>query len=236
VAQLANTFEGGSNGTTITTGNSGGASGDAFNLVNIGAGAAVIYDNTHTAHGGLAMKCSSGTSGSLAYVEWDPSASSNFYGRFYIYIAANGAVGDWYYDGGSSGADKAIITTDASNHICLQDSTGLPVQATSTSTMALSTWHRIEFHIICSTTVGQMEAKLFLGANSDGLTPDETLTTAANLNTGASINNHLFGNIATGGHVSTNVWMDDILTGAAAYPGPAVTTPLWVPRRMPLGV
>ena len=40
-----NSFEGGSDETTITTGNSGGASGSAFDVVTIGAGNGLVYDS-----------------------------------------------------------------------------------------------------------------------------------------------------------------------------------------------
>ena len=39
MTQLLNSAEGGSNGTTVTTGNSGGTSGNAFDSVLIGTGA-----------------------------------------------------------------------------------------------------------------------------------------------------------------------------------------------------
>ena len=58
-AQLTNTFEGGTSGTTITqsvNGNSGGASGNFFDTVSIGGGATDAADNTHAAHGTLSAK------------------------------------------------------------------------------------------------------------------------------------------------------------------------------------
>src|SRR5678815_2034732 len=61
-----NTFEGGTDTVAITTGNSGGASGDAFSAVN---GAANVFDATEEAHGNMSLKIPS-ASGSNEYVSW----------------------------------------------------------------------------------------------------------------------------------------------------------------------
>src|SRR5436190_10712109 len=55
-ASLENTAEGGSNGTTVTVGNSGGASGDPFDIVSIGGSSAIVFDNAHVHDGSLAYK------------------------------------------------------------------------------------------------------------------------------------------------------------------------------------
>lgn len=238
MAQLSNTFEGGSNGTTITTGNSGGVSGDAFNLINIdapGSGGAITFDNTHVHSGSLAAKFLTPSVSGFEYVEWDPAAATNFFGRFYIYPAQSFIGGDWIFDGGSGGADKAVIAMDGSDRVTIVDAS-ITVKATSTSSMTINAWNRIEFHVVCSTTVGTMEVKMFWGANCDGTTPDETLN-ASSLNTGASINQHLFGMIDTGGHNNASAWFDDVVMNASAYPGPAVIpVTVFRPHRMPLGV
>ena len=53
---LLNTFEGGSDETTITTANSGGASGDAFTVAPApGASAVMVYDTAQFAHGTMSM-------------------------------------------------------------------------------------------------------------------------------------------------------------------------------------
>jgi hypothetical protein len=56
---LANSASGGTAAAAVTTANSGGASGDPFEVVNTGTGT-LVYDATHPAHGtGLGYKASS---------------------------------------------------------------------------------------------------------------------------------------------------------------------------------
>src|SRR5436190_21171956 len=52
---LSNSAEGGTNGTAVTTGNSGGGSGDAFNT-STGVNGTRVFDNTQSAHGSLSYK------------------------------------------------------------------------------------------------------------------------------------------------------------------------------------
>ena len=225
MAVFTNSFEGGTHAADITTGNSGGASGDAFHVFQRSGGATIKFDNSRSAHGGLAMKISDDAVPGTSFVEWDHVGSpiTNFYGRLYFNVDVAPTDGDFIVDFGLGGVDEALIGFGGAggNHIILADSS-LATKATSTSTISLDTWHRIEFHVITSTTIGQIEVKLFLGANFDGLTPDETLTTPANLNTGTGVDGHLFLFLPFNtGALNQSIWFDDIVTGVAAYPGPA---------------
>jgi hypothetical protein len=81
---------------------------------------------------------------------------------------------------------------------------------------------RIEWHLIHSVTVGQIEIKLF--NNPDSATPTETKTGTANHNNAASTTTMKFGSI--GGASTGTYWLDNIVAGAASYPGPASVTAL----------
>src|SRR5690242_18849335 len=93
---LANTFEGGTNGTTITTANSGGASGDAFSAGTIGAAGTLKFDNTHS-RDSLAVKIANASS-QVSQVEWRSlgGLTGNVYFRAYIYITALPNA-HWYF-------------------------------------------------------------------------------------------------------------------------------------------
>ena len=70
---ISNTFESGlSNGTSVTTGNSGAvAAGTPFDAVGTGAGTSIVYSTTHPAHGSLGALITIGVSAAQpAYVEW----------------------------------------------------------------------------------------------------------------------------------------------------------------------
>jgi len=63
-----NTFEGGTTGGSVTTGNSGGASGDAWSVVSYPSGA-VTFDSSSAAHGALGCKFAP-ASGQQAILRW----------------------------------------------------------------------------------------------------------------------------------------------------------------------
>ena len=67
---LRNTAEGGSDGTTVTTGNSGGSSGDAFDVVTIAAGQILRFASAAAFQGALGYECATTTTGQI-FGEWD---------------------------------------------------------------------------------------------------------------------------------------------------------------------
>lgn len=86
---LSNTAEGGSDGTTVTTGNSGGGSGDAFTAV----GGTPQFSNAVVKRGSLAYRNASAPTGGPHYGEWSHSAAGTIYGRAYFYLASIPAAG-----------------------------------------------------------------------------------------------------------------------------------------------
>jgi hypothetical protein len=70
---LANSASGGTAAAAVTTANSGGASGDPFEVVNTGTGT-LVFDATHPAHGtGLGYKATQGT----GQLQWRNNADSS---------------------------------------------------------------------------------------------------------------------------------------------------------------
>ena len=219
---LTNSLEGGTNGTTITTGNSGGVSGTAFDDVFIGAGGGLIFSNTHAAHGSLAMNSTSGASGVQAYGGWNSSLGSGLsqvWFRAYFYFASNPAAnhGIVYYKTGAGGSQITRLVLSTAGKLIMQDAAGT-AQLTSTSSIPLNTWWRVEGFCISSATVGQLEFKMFT-SGMDNTSPDETQTSAANLNTGSGIGEELFGQAGTGS-ANENMFADDVGVSTTAYIGP----------------
>lgn len=238
MATLYNSFDGTASGTQLTTGNSGGAgNGDAFNVVEIGATGSPSFDNAQSVLGGQSCKFTTRSDGHINFVEWDTTLS-NYYGRFYVMFNQTMQANDYLYDAGSGGAEESVIAANASNQIELIDAS-LAVKATSTTAFANQVWNRIEFQVVNSLTVGQIEARLFVGANVNGLVPDEIVRTAANLNTGnGSSAQHVFGNISIGNKPDSVIWIDELVVGETGrFFGPADNNgPGFHPNRMPLGV
>lgn len=230
MATVSNTFEGGSNGTTITTGNSAGASGTAFDAVGIVAGGGAVYTNTNQYRGALGATLSTGGTAGQTYVEYTTalncSSSGSLYGRTYRKLPA--------LPPDANGHRIILIADSASafqaewrinNAGRLEQRSGAGV-VTNTSTNAITTgaYFRVEFAILAfSATVGQLECKLFLSADSS--TPTETLTSTAALDTlragglckaRAGINRNLASFVD---HV------DDVTWSTTAYPGPSALPP-----------
>lgn len=61
MAVITNSAEGGTNGIVPTTGNTGGASGDASSFIFVGSDNAFAFSNAHPAHGTLGYQLSFGT-------------------------------------------------------------------------------------------------------------------------------------------------------------------------------
>lgn len=229
---LTNSFEGGTNGTTLTTGNTGGASGNAFDAVNIGTGAANTFDNAQAAHGTLSNKVSTTATVSSCYDEWNTSMGtlSQVWFRGYYYFTANPAatVRLWSCLVTSTTCAAVRVTTTGTLQFT---NTGGTVILTSTATVPLNQWFRVEGFVIGSATVGQMEMKLFKTADSS--TPDETDTSTAVQNTSGSPNTYRFGVTSALANAGP-YWMDDLGLSDSGYIGPAVAAaasvqPLVVP-------
>jgi hypothetical protein len=208
-----NTAEGGSNGTGVTVGNSGGTSGTAFDVVTIDASAAAAFDNTHPAHGSLSyMLTGSGSGG--AFLEWD-SVQTTVFGRAYILAGSFPAGVTSIIDPRNAGAITGSIRLNAAKKLDLYDATGTLV-ASGVTVLVAVTQYRVEFQFVFSATVGVITAKLFAG---DATTVTETITASA-LNTSAQMTQFRW----SWRPFTTDVlWMDDLNLNTTGFPGPAVT-------------
>lgn len=222
MAQLTANFEAGTNGSNITTG-AGEASANAWDVVTIGALQGFSYDNTH-AQGNLAAKVVASGSGAVSYGAWTTSLGTitDHYGRAYLYLTANPGDSARFLvlrSGGTGGTISAALRVHSTGVIRCLGSANAFIQDT-TNTISLNQWIRVEWHIIHSATVGQIEVKLFNTA--DSTTPTETLTSAANKNTGANADTFQIGN-PDGIGIAVTYWMDNVVGNATSYPGPATT-------------
>jgi hypothetical protein len=206
-----NSFEGGSSGTTITAGNSGGASGTAFTSVT----GTCTFDNAQVMHGGLAAKFV--TSASTAFVQWNSIGNvTTLWFRLYCYLTANPAASVRVCSFQTSAATRCgTLSISTAGKLLFVDSAGT-TQLTSTNSVNLNGWTRVEGFITGSATVGQEEFRLFLTPDSGIAT--ETLTSAASLNTSGTLDQAVFGQNAS---ASVTYWLDDIGVTDQGYLGPA---------------
>lgn len=177
MTSFLNNFEGGTNGTTISNANSGGTSGNAFNVIGSGTGTTEAYSSSFAAHGTLSGKMQVGTTSAPAYISWNSTTlgtvSAISYGRAYIYLSAAPGTGDAviaFLNGSTFGGGIQINT---SRKIILQNSAS-GFDQTFTTTLALSTWYRIEWSVTPgSSGTGTLVCNLYVG---DSGTVTETKT------------------------------------------------------------
>lgn len=225
----ANTFEGGTNGTTITIGNSGGGSGDTIDYVAInGVGSAMVFSNAQAAHGTLSGKITPVAS-NTCYFQYGtsvaPLATVTLAARFYVYMtsATTSAMGlFFFYD--NSGARATSLHLDATGKLYARDTTGTTLW-TATSAFPLNQWVRVElFAKIATTTTGEIHAKYYLGDSMtlvDGVDLTNTNNGASGTNTyrGAGVGKQ------SSDAYATAFYIDDFKldSAAAALIGPVGT-------------
>lgn len=219
MAEAWNTAEGGSDGTTVTTANSGGSSGDAFDSVVINGVGTLAYRSAHAAHGGLSYGVNPDIS-QLCYVQWSTTigTQTDFYGRCYLYLTANpssNTINLLRFLNGTALA--AAVRVSAAGKLQAIDAAGTQ-QGGTTAVVSLNTWIRIGWHVVTNATTGSIEVKLY--NTPDSLTPTETLTlTGLNTNTQATV--YRFGMAVLAGVDFPEFFIDDLGITTAGYPGPA---------------
>lgn len=216
---LRNSFEGGTNGTVISTVNSGGTSGDAFTATASGT----VFD-TFAAHGGMAMKITA--PGAVAQqVKWAPDGTLEaFAARFYLYIDALPGVDCWLTRFLNSTTAIGNIEVSAAGNLVLLNQTSTAAW-TSSSNLPTGEWVRVEVWIDVgtSTSTGQGKIAYYVGDQTTAVESSAVLTGQNFL--GANITQINFGK-CNGTDVTSNLWFDDLAlsTGATDYIGPVVTS------------
>lgn len=211
-------------GTTVTTGNSGAASGMAFDTVTAGAGATLASSSTHTAHNGLSLKCATGATAAQAYVQWGNSLNqpnTTVYFRLYAYFTANPAAAVPVVQFVRSGSTAGSVQVGAGGKVSFLDTNGTS-QLTTTASIPLGAWFRLEGYVTGSATAGKAQIKTFF-AGADGLTADETHTSSATLNTSGQVTSIRFG-ITTSLASVAQFWLDDIGASTSGLMGPLWST------------
>jgi hypothetical protein len=178
VAELLNNFETGvADGTTITTANSDdGTAGAAFDAVN--ASGTREFDTGITLHGTRTLLLGS-ASGTTPYVAWSTSwtASTDLYVRMYFRVSALPTSGSATIilvrnstDSPSSPPVELRISTTGKLQIRINS----VLRHTSSATISVDTWYRVELHCNApSGTTAYARGRLFTGANLEGATADE---------------------------------------------------------------
>lgn len=206
MALVTNNAEGGTNTTTVTTGNSGGASGTAFAAVNAG----ITYSSTQKAHGALAyafagtaatfntvtLNSGDGTTTGYsvriyAYLTGYPSAETNF-----ISIQTAGGVGMSGFNLTTTGLLKVVHAGGTAG--------------TYTTPLSLNTWYRITIYGTVSATTAALNTAMY--ALDSGTAVESHNYT--NLNTGSTAMGKVLYGKLTQAPGMTTYYIDDIAQDA----------------------
>jgi hypothetical protein len=220
---LQNTLEGGTNATTITTGNSGGASGNAFHAI-VGA---CTYDTTRAAHGTMSAKLTP-TSGAACNIKYGAQsggsmlASTSPAARVYAYFTANPSSEYTFLRADdASNAIRFRINISAAGKLIVStnDGTSTTTRWTSTQSVPLNQWVRIEIRaVIAAGTGGSIECAFYVG---DSTSPVDSFTVSG-INTGANaVQSIQFGKYGSD-TTATAFWLDEIAvnTSTSSFIGP----------------
>jgi hypothetical protein len=207
-------------GTVPTAGNSGTAPATAFDaaIIVIGGTSTLTSSNAQAANGTLGGLVTASAS-ETAYCGWSSAIGTltEFWGRMSIYFTANPAGSTRIFSGFNASTRVGAVQVGTTGRISLIDS-GNSNQGTMTNAIALNQWNRVEWHMLCSATVGMLEVKLFQTVTSGS--PTETLTTAATLNTSTQTTAYRFGRSESATGATGTFYIDDLAIDTAGYPGP----------------
>lgn len=155
---VQNTAEGLAANTTVSTANSGGVSGSAWNTINPGSGNSITSDDTHVLRGNIAYKFTQ--AGPVSTLGWNTSLNSAPYSdisaRVYVYFEELPGH-DFGVITGFSGASYSglawNVVLNTAGRMQLSNSSGTVLwTAPSNSTMAINTWYRIEVNVVAGTS------------------------------------------------------------------------------------
>lgn len=210
MAIRTNSFDGGANATAIAAGTSGGASGDAFDVVSGGP----QWATSAAKHGALGMN----SSGGQQIVQWnfsDLSALARVYFRYVGSLPTDGAA-ILRFQGGSN----AALNLQSNGTMQLYNAGS---KGTAPSALSADTWYRAEVHRTATT----LQWALYAG---DDTTAIYTSPLASGM-TNAETTQVLFGKYeSTANTVVRNIDSVGLKTGADAVWGAwPFTTPLATP-------
>lgn len=207
---LQNTNEGGTDETTVTTANSGGASGDAWTFVD--GGGTRVFDTAQASHGSLSLRLATASGGSnrFSLFEWTHSAISQSYGRFYIRLSA-GSTDHRELARIRNGAQQSFAIDLTAAEVLEIHNRNNAVVATGSTTLSINTWYRIEW----SLTPGPAGSATVYLYDLDSATPLETLGPVTSDYDGTTVSVVTFGQIDSISNLPS-MWFDSIAVSDTA--------------------
>lgn len=188
------TAEGGTNGTGLTTANTGGGSGAAFGSttggMSIGANNTMVFSNAQAMNGTYSVLVDRASGSTTAYAQRTlASATARHVARIYVRFAAfpAGNTGVMRFQN-SSATNAASLFVDSAGKFVLQNAAGTAV-FTATTALSINTWYRVEVAVAPGTTTstGAAEMAYYAGHSTTAIQTMTPITTG-NFGTVANIN------------------------------------------------
>lgn len=217
------TAEGGAENVTLTAGNSGGASGDAWDTVVTGTNATQQYKADVVLNGKRCITQFTGANSVMCYAQWTakiaarwPAGMTTNYGRCYLRFSAIPAVDTTFVEMSDAAGttNRANIRVRSTGALRLRNAANGTVTTTATI-LSVNTVYRVEWRVDGSVT-GDYTLALFLGESA---TPLETLSGTGNF--GGVIGTYRFGFVANVAN-SIQYWLDGMNVNDVGLPGPLV--------------
>jgi hypothetical protein len=160
------------------------------------------------------MKCAVASDG--RYFEWTSGtlgSLNDHYGRLYLAVSVAPGSDDRFISFRNAGNVDFSLRLDSTRHIHVYDFTGSSV-GVFTNACPLGSYCRVEFHAHMGAPQ-TCEVKLFNTPSSS--TPTETINPSVAYADG-TVNDVIVGSF--GDAVTATFYIDDVVVGAASYPGP----------------
>lgn len=182
MALRTNSAEGGSNGATVSTSNTGGASGNAFDSVTLSSGGAATFDSTNKYRGSMSYRfLVPSTAGATAFVEYSGASSTSTALRFYVKIVGDTVGGNIEFVSMTGASAGVSIWLNIGGRMDLRDVSGNLI-ASGTRTVMVEHWFRVEIAVTAATsTTGSVTCSFYY---DDSTTPFETLASGSSYNLG----------------------------------------------------
>lgn len=223
MAVITNSAEGGTNGIVPTTGNTGGASGDASSFIFVGSDNAFTFSNAHPAHGTLGYRLSFGTT-SNGNIRWDIAESGRLVHSFYIYLTVLPTATEYIAAIRSSSTNMCIAVIGSDGKFIMQNAVGSGISASrAPNTFPLNQQVRVEIAVTKGTTTsnGIIEYAYYLGDANTAVYSWSSATVNTGTNDVAQVT---IGRNTIGAEART-MWFDTIRaeSRASGWIGPSVS-------------
>lgn len=230
----SNTFEGGTNGTTLTVANTGGDSGDALSEEpTIGASCTLTFSSD--LGDGLAAKYVMPATAAATHMSWTGFGALTVPVFYRWELQKDGTPSATWFDMlrviDSSGTRAATLAVTTADFLRSYNAAGAAI-AGGLGDVAIPNNQkvRIEAKVTPSATAGEVEWRLFLDPTAAvDSTPDDTTNVTGQV-LGANVGGGRWGLISGATGMNGRTWyVDNIAASTTDWIGPAAEPPVWPP-------